>query len=85
MRSIKFRGEEAVLVQEVSTKDYVFLTFLQRQQFGMTMIRLDYDATFNILETKEFSITHSELDAIEAFRKNHIDAEEFAERIQLAQ
>lgn len=85
MRKINYRGEEAVLVQEMVVGSSIFLTFVMRTPFYLNIIRMDYDGLFNIFNVKEFRITHSEMDAVQAFRMNQIDGEEFAERIQLAQ
>lgn len=85
MKSIKHRGQEAVLVSELVTGDYIFLTFLKKHDFGVSIIRVDYDGVFGILTKKEMSISEGELNAIQAFRTNQINTEEFAERIQLAQ
>lgn len=84
MKTIKFHGEEAVMVKEMQINGFTCLTFLQRFDFGVKIITMNHCEVFGDLTVKELTVTNHELDLIDQFRHNQIDAEELGEQIKLA-
>lgn len=84
MKTIKFDGKQFAVVQEMKVKDYIFITAVYKTPYCFSILRFTFDGTFGDLRHEITHISEDTLDAVEKYRKNMIDAEEFVERVQLA-